>query len=49
MPLKLVLGTAVYSLGVVGGLKAMFKGLRARRDQRADVARSTTPASTPSA
>jgi uncharacterized protein YbjQ (UPF0145 family) len=27
MPLKLVLGTAVYSLGVMGGLKAMFKGL----------------------
>ena len=26
-PLKLVLGTAVYSLGVVGGIKAMFKGL----------------------
>jgi uncharacterized protein YbjQ (UPF0145 family) len=25
MPLKLVLGTAVYSLGVLGGLKAMFK------------------------
>ena len=25
MPLKLVLGTAVYALGVVGGLKAMFK------------------------
>ena len=25
MPLKLVLGTAVYSLGVVGGLKSMFK------------------------
>jgi len=25
MPLKLVLGTAVYSLGVIGGLKAMFK------------------------
>jgi uncharacterized protein YbjQ (UPF0145 family) len=24
-PLKLVLGTAVYSLGIVGGLKAMFK------------------------
>lgn len=27
MPLKLVLGTAVYSLGVVGGLTAMFRGL----------------------
>ena len=27
MPLKLVLGTAVYSLGVVGGLKAAFKAL----------------------
>jgi len=27
MPLKLVLGTAVYSLGVMGGLKAMFQGL----------------------
>jgi uncharacterized protein YbjQ (UPF0145 family) len=27
MPLKLVLGTAVYSIGVVGGLMAMFKGL----------------------
>ena len=27
MPLKLVLGTAVYSLGVVGGLKAAFKSL----------------------
>jgi uncharacterized protein YbjQ (UPF0145 family) len=26
-PLKLVLGTAVYSLGVVGGLKAMLKSL----------------------
>jgi uncharacterized protein YbjQ (UPF0145 family) len=25
MPLKLVLGTAVYSLGIIGGLKAMFK------------------------
>jgi uncharacterized protein YbjQ (UPF0145 family) len=25
MPLKLVLGTAVYSLGMVGGVKAMFK------------------------
>lgn len=25
MPLKLVLGTAVYSLGVLGGLKALFK------------------------
>ena len=25
MPLKLVLGTAVYALGLVGGLKAMFK------------------------
>ena len=25
MPLKLVLGTAVYSLGLVGGIKAMFK------------------------
>ncbi len=24
-PLKLVMGTAVYSLGVIGGLKAMFK------------------------
>ncbi len=24
-PLKLVLGTAVYSLGIIGGLKAMFK------------------------
>src|SRR3954453_22220887 len=27
MPLKLVLGTAVYSLGVVGRLMAMFRGL----------------------
>jgi uncharacterized protein YbjQ (UPF0145 family) len=27
IPLKLVLGTAVYSLGIVGGLKAMFKSL----------------------
>ncbi len=27
MPMKLVLGTAVYSLGVVGGIKAMFKSL----------------------
>jgi uncharacterized protein YbjQ (UPF0145 family) len=27
LPLKLVLGTAVYSLGVVGGLTAMFRGL----------------------
>src|SRR6185436_17867895 len=27
MPLKLVLGTAVYSLGVIGGLMAMFKSL----------------------
>ena len=27
MPLKLVLGTAVYSIGVVGGIMAMFKGL----------------------
>jgi uncharacterized protein YbjQ (UPF0145 family) len=25
IPLKLVMGTAVYSLGVIGGLKAMFK------------------------
>ncbi len=25
MPLKLVLGTAVYALGIVGGVKAMFK------------------------
>ena len=25
MPLKLVLGTAVYSLGIVGGVKALFK------------------------
>lgn len=25
MPLKMLLGTAVYSLGVIGGLKAMFK------------------------
>jgi uncharacterized protein YbjQ (UPF0145 family) len=25
MPLKLVMGTAVYSLGVIGGIKAMFK------------------------
>ena len=25
MPLKLVLGTAVYSLGMVGGVKALFK------------------------
>jgi uncharacterized protein YbjQ (UPF0145 family) len=25
MPIKLVMGTAVYSLGIVGGLKAMFK------------------------
>jgi len=27
MPLKLVLGTAVYSLGIVGGLKAAFKSI----------------------
>lgn len=27
LPLKLVLGTAVYSLGMMGGLKAMFQGL----------------------
>lgn len=27
LPLKLVLGTAVYSLGVVGGLKAAFKSI----------------------
>jgi uncharacterized protein YbjQ (UPF0145 family) len=27
MPVKLVLGTAVYSLGLLGGLKAMFKSL----------------------
>jgi uncharacterized protein YbjQ (UPF0145 family) len=26
-PLKLVLGTAVYSLGLIGGIKAMFKGM----------------------
>ena len=26
MPLKLVLGTAVYSLGIIGGLSAFFKG-----------------------
>jgi len=35
MPLKLVLGTAVYSLGLVGGVMAMFQGHGARRDQRA--------------
>lgn len=27
MPLKLVLGTAVYSLGLMGGVMAMFKGM----------------------
>src|SRR5258708_14270223 len=27
MPLKLVVGTAVYSLGFVGGVMAMFKGM----------------------
>jgi uncharacterized protein YbjQ (UPF0145 family) len=27
MPQKLVLGTAVYSLGIVGGIKAMFQSL----------------------
>lgn len=27
MPMKLVLGTAVYSLGLVGGIKAMFKSI----------------------
>jgi uncharacterized protein YbjQ (UPF0145 family) len=27
MPLKLVLGTAVYSLGVIGGIKAAFKSM----------------------
>ena len=27
MPLQLVLSTSVYSLGVIGGLKALFKGL----------------------
>jgi uncharacterized protein YbjQ (UPF0145 family) len=27
MPLKLVLGTAVYSLGIVGGITAAFKSL----------------------
>jgi uncharacterized protein YbjQ (UPF0145 family) len=27
MPMKLVLGTSVYSLGLIGGLKAMFKSL----------------------
>jgi uncharacterized protein YbjQ (UPF0145 family) len=27
MPMKLLLGTAVYSLGVVGGVKAMFKSM----------------------
>ena len=27
LPMKLVLGTAVYSLGVVGGIMAMFRGL----------------------
>lgn len=27
MPMKLLLGTSVYSLGIVGGLKSMFKGL----------------------
>ncbi len=26
MPIKLVLGTAVYSLGVIGGIKALLKG-----------------------
>ena len=31
MPLKLVLGTAVYSLGVLGGLKAMFKSFTAAK------------------
>ena len=39
MPVKLVLGTAVYSrLGVLGGLKAMFKSFVARRNQRSDLA-----------
>ena len=38
MPLKLVLGTAVYSLGILGGLKAMFKSFVPRRDQRPDLA-----------
>ncbi len=27
MPMKLVLGTAVYSLGLIGGIKAMFKSI----------------------
>lgn len=27
MPMKLVLGTAVYSLGVIGGIKAMFRSI----------------------
>jgi len=27
MPIKLVLGTAVYSLGLIGGIKAMFKSI----------------------
>ena len=31
MPLKLVMGTAVYSLGVVGGIKAMFKSFSAAK------------------
>ena len=33
LPLKLVLGTAVYSLGIVGGIKAMLAVLHPRRDR----------------
>ena len=35
-PLKLVLGTSVYSLGLMGGLKAMFKSLSRGENQRFD-------------
>ena len=36
LPIKLLLGTAVYSLGVVGGLKAAPQELHPRGDQRPD-------------
>jgi uncharacterized protein YbjQ (UPF0145 family) len=37
LPLKLVLGTAVYSLGIVGGLKALFASF-----QRGEITPLTT-------
>ena len=47
MPLKLVMGTAVYSLGVIGGLKAMFKSFSRGEDQRPDLADLRRPRTRP--